>query len=149
MNAEPRTIFEADQADGRSGTGPESSVRDRVRRRPVLELLTAGEVVDTPDHFHAAMVFRHEGSQKGLPAFARTGAASRQTPQSPHPLAGRSRARPAAGAPGPGAEVWHAVPDVGDERMPIEADSTTTAAERAQWDAHPLSGRAAADRLGQ
>ena len=64
MNAELRTIFEADQGDRRSGMGLETADRDRERRRRVLELLAAGEVVDGPDHFHAAMVFQHGGSQE-------------------------------------------------------------------------------------
>src|SRR5215472_17697199 len=44
--------------------GPDMVARDRDRRRLVLELLAAGEVVDGPDHYHAAMVFQHGGSQE-------------------------------------------------------------------------------------
>ena len=65
-NEELAAIFEADQADRRSGAfdaEPEGVMeRDRLRRARVEELLGQGVVASGADHFHAAMVFQHGSS---------------------------------------------------------------------------------------
>src|SRR5262249_28252166 len=139
MNAELRTIFEADQADRRLGMGPETSARDWDRRRRVLELLAAGEVVDGPDHFHAAMVFQHVGSQE---SFRRARTLALRAVELGH-RPGRWLAAAALDRLlvrrgqrqkyGTQCRIW------GDEVMLVEVDPSTTDEERAEWDVPPLA----------
>lgn len=139
MNAELRAIFEADQADRRSGLGPETAARDRDRRRRVLELLAAGEVVDGPDHYHAAMVFQHGGSQE---SYRRARELALRAVELGH-RPGRWLAAAALDRLlvrrgqrqkyGTQYRMW------GGERMLVEVDPATTDEERAEWDVPPLA----------
>lgn len=139
MNAELRRIFEADQADRRSGMRPDMAARDRDRRRRVLELLAAGEVVDGPDHFHGAMVFQHGESQE---FYRRARELALRAVELGH-LPGRWLAAAAldrllvrGGQPqkyGTQYRVW------GDELRLVEVDPATTDEERAEWDVPPLA----------
>lgn len=144
MNAELRKIFEADQGDRRSGMGLETADRDRERRRRVLELLAAGEVVDGPDHFHAAMVFQHGGSQE---SYRRARDLALRAVELGH-RPGRWLAAAALDRLlvnrgqrqkyGTQYRTW------GGELMLVEVDPATTDEERAAWDVPPL-----ADALGR
>jgi len=139
MNAELRAIFEADQADRRSGIGPEMADRDRERRRRVAELLAAGEVVDGPDHYHAAMVFQHGGSQASYRRARELALRAVELGHSP----GRWLAAAALDRMlvrrgqrqkyGTQYRMW------GDRMMLVEVDPATTDEERAEWNVPPLA----------
>jgi hypothetical protein len=139
MNAELRAIFEADQGDRRSGMGPELAARDRDRRRRVLELLAAGDVVDGADYYHAAMVFQHGGS---LASYRRARELALRAVELGHPparwlaaaaldrLLVRQGRRQRYGTQ---YRMW------GDDRMLVEVDPVTTDEERAEWGVPPLA----------
>jgi hypothetical protein len=139
MNAELRTIFEADQADRTSGMGPETSARDRERRRRVLELLAAGEVVDGPDHFHAAMVFQHGASQEFYQRARELALRAVELGHRPGrwlAAAALDRLLVRRGQRqkyGTQYRMW------GEELMLVEVDPSTTDEERAEWDVPPLA----------
>lgn len=139
MNVELRAIFEADQEDRRSGMGPEMVARDRGRRRQVLELLTAGEVLDGPDHFHAAMVFQHGGSQESYRRARELAVRAAELGHRP----GRWLAAAALDRllvhQGHRQKYGTQYRMRGDELMLIEVDPATTDEERAEWDVPPLA----------
>ncbi|HEY7200163.1 MAG TPA: hypothetical protein VIC57_08130 [Candidatus Dormibacteraeota bacterium] len=138
MNAELRGIFEADQADRRSDLGPEVASRDRERRRRVLELLAAGEVVDGADHYHAAMVFQHGGSRE---SYRRARELALRAAELGH-RSGRWLAAAALdrllvheGRPQRFGTQYRARDG---EWLLVEVDPATTDEERAAWDVPPL-----------
>src|SRR5262245_48159292 len=139
MNTELRTIFEADQADRRAGIGPVMAARDRDRRRRVLELLAAGEVLDGPDHYHAAMVFQHGGSPESYQRARQLALRAVELGHRP----GRWLAAAALDRLlvhqgrrqkyGTQYRMW------GDKRMLVEVEPATRDEERAEWDVRPLA----------
>jgi len=139
MNAELRTIFEADQADRRSGLGPEVAARDRDRRCRVLELLAAGGVVDGPDHYHAAMVFQHGGSQESYQRARDLALRAAELGHRP----GRWLAAAALDRllvhRGQRQKYGTQYRRWGVTRMLVEVDPATTDEERAEWDVRPLA----------
>src|SRR5262249_16434854 len=139
MNAELRTIFEADQADRRSGIGLAMVARDRDRRRRVLELLAAGEVLGGPDHYHAAMVFQHGGSQQSYQRARELALRAAELGHRP----GRWLAAAALDRllvhRGQRQKYGTQYRRWGDKRMLVEVDPATTDEERAEWDVRPLA----------
>jgi hypothetical protein len=60
MNEELKSIYLADQADRVESLRQGDLVqRDEKRRWRVQEMLSAGDLNDAEDFFHAAMVFHH------------------------------------------------------------------------------------------
>jgi hypothetical protein len=60
VNEELRRVFEEDQGDRLAEELPaDMRLRDRARRKRVVELLDAGAAETGEDFFHAAMVFQH------------------------------------------------------------------------------------------
>src|SRR5262245_44110663 len=139
MNAELRAIFEADQADRRSGVGSEMAARDRDRRRRVLELLAAREVLGGPDHYHAAMVFQHGGSQQSYQRARELALRAAELGHRP----GRWLAAAALDRllvhRGQRQKYGTQYRRWGDKRMLVEVDPATTDEERAEWDVRSLA----------
>lgn len=139
MNAELRTIFEADQADRRSGIGLAMVARDRDRRRRVLELLAAGEVLGGPDHYHAAMVLQHGGSQQSYQRARELALRAAELGHRP----GRWLAAAALDRllvhRGQRQKYGTQYRRWGDKRMLVEVDPATTDEDRAEWEVRPLA----------
>ena len=58
-NPELRELFQADQGARTGQISPDLMVQDRQRRARVREIIDAGQMRSSADHFHAAMVFQH------------------------------------------------------------------------------------------
>jgi len=139
MNAELRGIFEADQADRRSDLGPDVASRDRERRRWVLELLAAGQVVDGPDHYHAAMVFQHGGpreSYRRAREMALRAAELGHRPARWLAAAALDRLLVHEGRPQRYGTQYRVR---NGEWLLVEVDPATTDEERGEWDVPPLA----------
>jgi hypothetical protein len=139
VNEELRAIFDADQADRRSGLRSDAAERDRARRRRVGELLATGDVVDGPDHYQAAMIFQHGG-------FAESYRRARQLALRAVELGHRPARWLAAAAldrllvhEGQRQKYGTQYRTSGGEQMLIEVEPSTTDDERAEWDVPPLA----------
>jgi hypothetical protein len=139
VNRELRAIFEADQADRRSGLKPDAGERDRARRRRVRELLVGGQVVSGPDHYHAAMVFQHGGTAESYRLARQLALRAVELGHRP----GRWLAAAALDRllvhEGQRQKYGTQYRTWGDEQMLVEVDPSTTDEERAAWDVPPLA----------